>query len=65
MVNATESYEVRADDGELHAISTIIEVLSRHVDTSKSTPNSKENIDRGRKAMLRCLEYVADRVNDT
>jgi hypothetical protein len=65
MEPVTESYEVKTEDKELHAINTIMEVLMRHVDRSKHNPNCEENIIDGRKAMIRCVDYVAARIKNT
>ena len=65
MKPVTESYEVKTEDKELHAINTIMEVLMRHVDRSKQNPNCEENIVDGHKAMIRCVDYVAARLKNT
>jgi hypothetical protein len=53
MMNASESYEIRNEDGELHAISVILEALNRHVITSDKA------------ASIRCVEYVLERLQIT
>ena len=65
MEPVTESYEIKTEDKELHAINTIMEVLMRHIDRSKQNPNSEENIVNGHKAMIRCIDYVVARIKDT
>jgi hypothetical protein len=50
---ASESYEIQNVDGELHAISVILEVLNRHVMTSDKA------------AAIRCVEYVLERLRIT
>jgi hypothetical protein len=47
---ASESYEIQNVDGELHAISVILEALNRHVITTD------------RAASIRCVEYVLERL---
>jgi hypothetical protein len=47
---ASECYEINNKDGELHAISVILEALSRHVITSDKA------------AAIRCVEYVLERL---
>ncbi len=63
MENVVESYEIKTEDREAHAISVMLEALSRHVDRSKDDPNCEENIGNGRKAMIRCAKYVLERVS--
>jgi hypothetical protein len=50
MTPASESYEIQNVDGELHAISVILEALNRHVITSDKA------------ASIRCVEYVLERL---
>jgi hypothetical protein len=64
MDNAFESYEIKTKDKEMHAINTIMEVLIRHVDCNKQSPNCEENITNGNKAMLRCIDYVSARLRN-
>jgi len=59
-----ESYEVKTDDKELHAISVMLEALKRHVDRSKDNPNCEQNIIDGQKAMIRCARYVLEKVSN-
>jgi hypothetical protein len=59
---AIESYEINSSDREIHAIAVMLEALARHVDRSKDSPNCEENIEHGRKAMIRCARYVLARV---
>jgi hypothetical protein len=46
----SESYEIKNEDGELHAISVILEALNRHV------------IKSDKAASIRCVEYVLERL---
>jgi len=65
MEPVTESYEIKTEDKELHAINTIMEVLTRHVDRSKDNPNCEENIVDGHKAAIRIIDYVSARIKNT
>jgi hypothetical protein len=50
IIPASESYKIKNEDGELHAISVILEALNRHVITSDKA------------ASIRCVEYVLERL---
>jgi hypothetical protein len=65
MEPVTESYEIKTEDKECHAINTIMEVLKRHIDRSKDNPNCEENIINGHKAAIRIVDYVAARIKNT
>ena len=59
-----EIYEICTSDGEIHAISVMLEALKRHVDKSHENPSSEENIIEGQRAMVRCVKYVLERVDN-
>ena len=65
MEPVTESYEVKTEDKELHAINIIMEVLIRYIDRSKENPNSEDNIMEGYKSAVRIIDYVSARIKNT
>jgi hypothetical protein len=66
MTPASESYEIKNEDVELHAISVILEVLNRHVIISYNDgPQCEENIMLSDAAAIRCVNYVLERLHRT
>ena len=43
----------------------MMEAIERHLDRSNQDPNSEENINKGREAIIRCIGYVSARVKGT
>jgi hypothetical protein len=63
---ASESYEIKNEDKEIHAISVIMEVLMRHVITyDNGVPQCEEIIMQRNYAAVRCVNYVLDRLHKT
>jgi hypothetical protein len=61
---ASESYEIKNEDKELHAISVILESLDRHVIISDNDgPQCEENIILSHVAAIRCVNYVLQRLH--
>ena len=59
----TESYEIKTEDNELHAISVMLECLSRHLSNKgKDCATSDEYEQHLKLKQLRVTQYVLDRV---
>ena len=59
-----ESYEVKIEDNELHAINVMLECLSRHLSNKgKDGPTSDEYEKYLKMKQVRAAAYVLDRVS--
>ena len=59
---ATESYEIKNKDSELHVINVILEALYRHI-TNKEGQTSEEYEKHLEQKRVRVVRYVLDRVD--
>lgn len=60
--SCVEFYDVISDDGEIQAIHVMLKTLSIHVGRNHSGYISKEEMAFSRNAMIRCAQYVVDRL---